>query len=689
MDTQHVVYARSDMSGLLTYRQDQRRRTLTIILVTVMLATALFGALNLFFYAASDPAIVFFVTSFLCLPALWLNRRGYYLLAEMIAAVVVLIAAHYNLVDGAGIHDPGVVAYPIIIIIGGLLFGKRIVPLFTLIGIGSLIAVVYVQSSFADGVERLVIISVLLLVAAVTTWVIMGNMDKYIAQIKQSEINLRHAYEQTEAQAQQVRRIIETVPEGVLLLDAERHILLANQTAQNFLNILTPFYDKNLPLERLGETFLTEIMDVTREGVWQEIQVSDPEYIFEVAACPVQRELTLSQDWVLVLRDVTLKRKQQEAIQAKDRLATVGQLAAGIAHDFRNILTVISTYSQILRAKPDTPKRHDYLTLIQNQSKDAAHLIQQILDFSRHSVMERKVTDMVDLVEELISLLQRTMPSNIPIQFEHNPGQYTLIADKTHLQQALMNLAVNARDAMPNGGRLQFTLLIERPAAELEPDLETEGQPWLCLRVSDTGQGIGATDLPHIFEPFYTKKEVGKGTGLGLAQVYGIVKQHEGVITVRSTVGAGTTFYLYFPVVLEKPVSLKDSGGELITMAQETTILLAEDNPFTRKSTEEMLNMLGCRVITADNGKDALTILQTQQSMIDLIISDIVMPEMGGLELYQKLQEVAPNLKMLIITGYPLNEQAKMLLEQEAVEWIEKPYEAAEIALKINNALSQ
>lgn len=689
MDTQHVAHPRSDTSGLLAYGQNQRQRTLTVILVTIMLATALFGSLNLFFYEASDPAIVFFVTSFLCLPALWLNRRGYYLLAEMIASVIILIAAHYNLVDGAGIRDPGVVAYPIIIIIGGLLFGKRTVPLFTLIGIGSLFTVVYVQSSFADGVNRLVIISVLLLVAGVITWAIIGNIEKHLAQIDQSEINLRHAYEQAQTQARQMRRIIETVPEGVLLLEAEGHILLANQTAQNFLNILIPFYDKNLPLKQLGETYLIEILDVTREGIWQEIKVSDPEHIFEVAARPVQRELTLSQDWVLVLRDVTLQRKQQEVIQAQDRLATVGQLAAGIAHDFRNILTVISTYSQILQAKPDTPKRHEYLTLIQNQSKEAAHLIQQILDFSRRSVMERKVIDMVDLVKELISLLQRTIPSNISIQFEHHPGQYNLIADKAHLQQALMNLAVNARDAMPNGGYMQFTLSTERPAAGLELNLETGFQSWLCLRVSDTGQGIEATDLSHIFEPFYTRKEVGKGTGLGLAQVYGIVKQHEGEITVKSTVGAGTTFYLYFPIVSEEPVSPNGPDGDLFTFAQEITILLVEDNPLTRKSTEEMLTMLGCRVITADNGKDALTILQTKQSAIDLVISDIVMPEMGGLELYQKLQEMTADLKVLIMTGYPLDEQAKMLLEQEVVEWVEKPYEAGEMAQKINNALNR
>ncbi len=673
------------------YSQNQRKRTLALLLVTIMLATALFGALNLFYYKSQEQtAAIFFLTSVLCLPALWLNRHEYYLAAGAIAAVTILIAAHYNLVYGAGLRDPGVVAYPIIIIIGGLLFGKRAVPIFTIIGIGSLITVVYVQSRFDTDAAHLLIVSVLILVAAGTTWAIMDNMDKYIARIKQSETALRQAYEQTHAQAQQVRQIIETVPEGVLLLDAKRRIILANQTAQEFLNILALSHDQDLPLNQVGDTSLEVILDVARDGGWHEVRGADSESIFEVAARPVQSDPAFSQeDWVLVLQDVTLKRKQQSILREQERLATVGQLASGIAHDFRNILTVILTYSQILRAKPDAPKRHKYLTVIQNQTQDAARLIEQILDFGRRSVMERKVTDMVNLIEGLISLLKRTMPSNIVLQFVHNPGSYHLQADKARLEQALMNLAVNARDAMPDGGLLQFALALERPSPEILSILKTEGTTWLHLRVKDTGGGIEAADLPHIFEPFYTKKEVGKGTGLGLAQVYGIVKQHEGIITVDSTVGEGTTFDLYFPAVSEEPVLQIGQNGERFGFNKEITVLLVEDNLLTRQSTEEMLSMLGCRIITAVNGRDALTLFQSPQNNIDLVISDIVMPEMGGLELYQTLQEIAPDLKMIITTGYPLDEQSQSLLEQEAVAWVQKPYEVGEIVRKIEAALAR
>jgi len=676
---------------ILAYGQHQRKRTLDLILVTIILASALFGALNRFFYESQEVALVFFVTSALCFPALWLNWRGHYLAAGVIAALLVMATAYYNLVDGAGLHDPGIAVYPIIIIVGGLLFGKRIIPLFVIACIISLASVVYGQPGSADDADRFLILSILILAAARMTWAIMENIERNIDRIKQSERDLREAYEQAQAQAQQVHRIIETVPEGVLLLDAERHIILANQTAQQFLNFLTPSRESGSPLRHIGEVPLEEILDSTGGGGWQEISVTRPEIVFEVAAHPVQSEPATPRDWVLVLRDITLQRKQRNVLQEQERLATVGRLASGIAHDFRNILTVISTYSQIMQLKPDTPERENYLAVIQRQAQDAAHLVQQILDFSRRSVMERSVTDIDDLVANLVSLLQRTMPPNITIQFEHDPGKHYLRADKSRLEQALMNLAVNSRDAMPDGGSLRFALSTRRtPSVILSaPQTEPEPDAWLCLQVSDTGQGIEAIDLPHIFEPFYTKKEAGKGTGLGLAQVYGIVKQHEGAITVESTVGEGTTFELYFPAVFEEPMSHTNHDREQLSFNREITVLLVEDDPFTRHSTEEMLRVLGCRVITADNGHDGLTVFRAQQSDIDLVISDIAMPKMSGIELYQALQRIAPDLKMIITTGYPLDERDKILLEQEVVEWVQKPYRIIDMARKIGNTLAR
>ncbi len=686
MDSQSAQQSSLAVINILPYGPEQRRRTLNIVLATIMVATFLFGVLNLIFYESRQPAIVFFATSALCLPGFWLNWRGYYLRAGTLAVGLTLAAAHYNLIDGAGLHDPGTVVYPIIVIVGGLLFGKRSVPFFSAACIASLIIVLYAETSFTEDADRLAIISVLILAAGATTWAIMENMDRYIAQIKKSEVELRQAYEQTQDQARQVHRIIETVPEGVLLLNEEKQIILSNQTGQDFLNILAPGHDKAASLNELGGASLEVLLDPKGKDGWQEVKVD--EAFFEVAARPVQRESDFARDWVIVLRDVTFQRRQQKAMQEQERLVTVGQLASGIAHDFRNILTVISTYSQILRVKPDSPKRLSHLAVIQEQVQDAAYLIEQILDFGRRSVMERKVTDMVELVEDLIALLQRMIPSNISIHFEHSPGKFTLSADKARLQQAFMNLAVNARDAMPDGGQLEFALSLKRPSAELVSDLKTKPDTWLCLQVRDSGHGIRAADLPHIFEPFYTNKDAGKGTGLGLAQVYGIVKQHEGAITVESTEGQGTMFDLFFPAVFEDPKQTIIRDKEKVRFEDEMTILLVEDNPLSGQVTKEMLQMLGCRVLTADNGREGLAVFEAEQGKIDLVISDIVMPEMGGIELYQALQEKAPDIKMLLITGFPLDDEAQALLDDEVVQWLNKPYGSEEISLKIREVMA-
>jgi CheY-like chemotaxis protein len=205
------------------------------------------------------------------------------------------------------------------------------------------------------------------------------------------------------------------------------------------------------------------------------------------------------------------------------------------------------------------------------------------------------------------------------------------------------------------------------------------------LSIQDTGEGVHPEDLPYIFEPFFTTKKASKGTGLGLAQVYGIVKQHEGEITVSSEQGQGTTFNLFFPTtseIMAAPTS--QSEGE-VKLDRKITILLVEDNTLTRTSTEEMLVLLGCQVVTAENGRQALEIYGPRLDTINLVISDIVMPAMSGVELYQELQKIAPQLKFLVITGYPLNNQARELLEQGYIDWIQKPFLAEELARKINS----
>jgi two-component system, cell cycle sensor histidine kinase and response regulator CckA len=286
--------------------------------------------------------------------------------------------------------------------------------------------------------------------------------------------------------------------------------------------------------------------------------------------------------WVLILRDITEERQHQEYQQAQERLATVGQLAAGVAHDFNNIMAVISLYAElILKSGDPGPQNRERLLTISQQAERAASLTGQILDFSRRSVMERASFEIVPFLKESVNLVQRTLPENILIGFVCDDDQYLVNADPTRLQQVLMNLSLNARDAMPAGGELR----LELTGLNLEPNqrpplADMQPSKWLVLTITDTGAGIAPDHLLHIFEPFFSTKPPGRGTGLGLAQAYGIIRQHGGHIAVSSQVGRGATFQIYLPGLALNDHSGRgpDDAEDLSLHGRGETILLVEDD---------------------------------------------------------------------------------------------------------------
>jgi signal transduction histidine kinase len=355
----------------------------------------------------------------------------------------------------------------------------------------------------------------------------------------------------TEEQARQVQQIIDTVPEGVLLLDEEKRFILTNPAAQRFLYQLTGAHHPDQPLSSLAGYSVDDILSSYTSVPWHEITIEGPpKRIFEIAAHPLEIG-TQSPGWVVVLRDVTSEREIQAQVYLQERLVTVGQLAAGISHDFNNILAAILVYVDLVCLDPNlSPSSQKQLDIIQNQIRRATGLVRQILDFSRSSAMEQSNLDLYSFIKELEGLLEHILPENIQLELDCSPGQYTIRADPMRLQQAFMNLYLNARDAMPGGGKFIFRLdrfTLEPGERPPYPDL-LPGE-WIGIRVQDTGVGIPANVLPHIFDPFFTTKPVGKGTGLGLAQAYGIIKQHGGSIDVQSQEGEGTTFSIYFPAL--------------------------------------------------------------------------------------------------------------------------------------------
>jgi len=535
-------------------------------------------------------------------------------------------------------------------------------------------------------------------------------VDKVVGRFKPTDLKLVEPLAATAAiaienarlyeEAEELRafneNIVLSMGEGILLENAMGHITFVNPrtaellgytpqelTGRRWMDIVDPEHlaavEEEAAKQSQGIASQYEIILLTREG--QQVPVI-------VSARPLFDDGHF--DGVLsVFADITERKHLEEQMRRQDRLAAVGQLAAGIAHDFNNLLTAIMLYAQMLLRKPHLPPDlAPSLEIILSESRRAAQLVQQILDFSRRSMMEAKTVDLVSFIREVIDILQRTLPENIRLLMEVGADEYVVNADPTRIQQVLMNLVVNARDAMPGGGELRISLSrMEVEAGEEPPVAEMSAGEWVCLAVSDTGTGMPPEVLSHLFEPFFTTKPVGQGTGLGLAQVYGIVKLHKGCIGVETEVGRGTTFRIYLPTYgagkVEK--ALQEETPPLLE-GQGETILLVEDEEKVLAVGRDILESLGYRVLTAADGREALEVYRSAER-VDLVLTDIVMPEMGGRELVRELNKTNPGLRALAITGYALTEDLGKLKEEGILDVVLKPFEMNTLAEAVRRAL--
>jgi signal transduction histidine kinase/CheY-like chemotaxis protein len=491
---------------------------------------------------------------------------------------------------------------------------------------------------------------------------------------------------------QRLESLIEHLPEGVLMLDANLHLVLANPMAKAYLSVLTNVRISEA-LTYLGDCPIADLLRLPPEELGDDITIEGPSSrSFEVQARPLQGGPEAG-GWILLLRDVTASRQAQDRAQQQERLAAVGQLAAGIAHDFNNLLTGIIGFADILQQSPDLPaSAQEKLARIVAQGERGAHLVRQILDFSRLSISQLQPFDLVPFVTEAVRFLQHTIPENIRIRLTIDADAHIVRADPTRLEQVLMNLAINAWDAMPSGGELtlrlsHFTLEpgVKPPCPEMPPGA------WEMLTVSDTGMGIAAEDVSRIFEPFFTTKAPGKGSGLGLAQVYGLVRQHQGYIRVDSREGEGTAMVIYLPALAHDEWQPVDGDGQEsptdIPHGHGETVLVVEDEPVVSEVCTVTLEDLGYHVLWATNGQQALDVYATHADDIDLVLTDMVMPGMNGVELFHALRSVNPAIKTIMMTGYPLGEEGKQLLAQGMQAWIQKPLNLGEVARVLRRVL--
>ena len=389
--------------------------------------------------------------------------------------------------------------------------------------------------------------------------------------------------------------------------------------------------------------------------------------------------------------------REKEKIQAQllqaQKMEAIGTLAGGIAHDFNNILQAISGYAQIMlfKKKKEAPN-YQYLRQIEIAVQKAAVLTKQLLIFSRKLETKLKPVDINNEIIQVHNLLKRTIPKMIEIELDLEPDLKIVNADPIQLEQAILNMGVNAKDAMSEGGRLVFkTKNVILDKAYCKTNIEAVPGERVLLTVSDNGHGIDKETLSHIFEPFFTTKETGKGTGLGLAMVYGIVENHGGHITCYSEPGQGTAFNLYFPVLAPEDVKQfkKEIPMKTDTQGGNELILIVDDEKILRDLGQMTLENYGYQTLTAKNGEAAIEIYKKKKDRIDMVILDIGMPGMGGQKCLDQLLQIDPKAKVIIASGYTSVGKTKDIMKSGAAAFINKPYHDAEMLRKVREILDQ
>lgn len=395
------------------------------------------------------------------------------------------------------------------------------------------------------------------------------------------------------------------------------------------------------------------------------------------------------------LREAEMRRERRQLekqLLLAQKMEAIGQLAGGVAHDFNNLLTVIISYSELLlqRLAPGEPLRAQ-VEEIQKAGDRAAALTRQLLAFSRRQVLAPQVLDLNAVLENIHKMLERLIGEDINLVSACARGLGRVKADPSQIEQVIMNLAANARDAMPKGGKLT----IETADVELGEDYARNHaafQPgrYVMLAISDTGMGMDKETQTHIFEPFFTTKELGKGTGLGLATVYGIVKQSGGCIWVYSEPGRGSTFKIYFPR-LDAQVESSRPGLELpVVLSQGTErILWVEDEPAVRALVQEILQSRGYTLLVAKHGEEALRLAEEHRGQIDLLLTDVVMPGMTGPDLLQRLKQTNPAMKVLYVSGYADTARIHHGMLNSQDPFLQKPFTPQSLAHKIREVLGQ
>lgn len=512
-------------------------------------------------------------------------------------------------------------------------------------------------------------------------------------------INNAISYQKTQESEQRFRTLSENAPDIIYTLDITGTITYVNPAWQQILghapaDVIAQDFTRFISTAD-GDGFARLLGEIGERRNFRDVPVTilhhdGSKRYFTMSGAPnlgTRGEVT---GFTGTLKDVTERRSLEEQLRHASKMEAVGTLTSGIAHDFNNIIQAISGYTQLLamRSGADHPDRK-YLESIGKLVDRSAELIRQLLIFSRKMECRFEPLDLSQEIETFYELLVRSIPKMIAIRFDMDEGLHPISGDRTQLGQVIMNLAVNAADAMPEGGTITIsTENVVIGSKEFWQKVPIMPGRYVLIRVSDTGSGMDGETLGHIFEPFFTTKAVGKGTGLGLSVVYGIVKNHGGYITCESEQGTGTTFYIYLPALEEhdrgEGITTKNQDQEL---AGTETILLVDDEEYLLDGGKEILDYYGYRALVAGTGEKALEILSAQRKDIDLVIMDLIMPGMGGLKCLGEILKIDPAARVIIASGYAAGTTRNDLMAKGAAGFIEKPYRLQDLLGTIRSVL--
>ena len=391
-------------------------------------------------------------------------------------------------------------------------------------------------------------------------------------------------------------------------------------------------------------------------------------------------------------RDITERRQIERRIRQAEKMEAIGHLAGGIAHDFNNQLAGIVGYADILleelRDRPDLERLAEGILTAARRSSS---LTSQLLAFSRQGKYLSTPVDLHPILDEVVHMMERTIDKRIRISTRYGAERAVTTGDPTQLQNAVLNLAINARDAMPEGGEMTLaTALVTLDEAECarNPSRLVPGR-YVRVSVIDTGTGMDAQTQDRLFEPFFTTKERGRGTGMGLAAVYGTVKNHRGAIQVCSELGRGTEMRLYLPLTPDSPAADENPPGRSGQVSMRTRVLLVEDEEHVGAIVSEMLERLGCGVRIASNGREAIEIFRRSFHEIDVVLLDLVMPTMSGKDTFIRLRAIDPSVKAIIVSGHSLDGEVQSVLDLGAKGFIQKPFRSAALASEIAQVMAE